>query len=123
MIAVDPRHQLAGIIGHAGVICFVTVLGLAAVLGMSIMPRVGAARPSSLPTVPASPAALDAARFIPNASSPGAAQPSVWETCGAICLLGRCPNKPLWSSSSPPGFACPNAGSCAMAACFAPSRI
>jgi hypothetical protein len=119
MTTVHPRRELAGIIGHTGVVCLVTVLALAAPLGLSIMPTVGAVRPSP-PIAAAPPAALHASRFILDASSPGVPRSSNWAVCEGICLFRRCATKSLWASSSPPpGFACANTGSCAMAACFA----
>jgi hypothetical protein len=120
MTTVHSRRELAGIIGHTGVVCLVTVLGLADALGLSIMPTLGAVRPSRPPIGAAPPPALDPSRFILNASSPGVPRPSISAMCGAIPLLPRCATKSLWSSSSPPsGWAWANSGSCAMTACFA----
>lgn len=119
MTAVRPRRGLAGIIGHAGVVCLVTVLGLATALALSIRPTVSAVRPTRPPIAAAPPAALDASRFILNASSPGVRRPSIW-VCEGICLFRGCATKSLWSSSSPArGCGWANTGSCAMALCFA----
>ena len=120
MTTVHQRPEPAGITCHKGIVWLVTVFGLAAALGLSILPTVGAVRPSRPPIAAAPPAASDPSRFILSASSRGVREPSIGAMCGATFLLRRCTTKSLWSSSSPPpGFARANTGACAMASCFA----
>jgi hypothetical protein len=120
MTTAYEKPELAGIISHAGVLCLVTALGLAAALGLSMTPTVGAVRPSRPPIAATPSAALDPSRFILHASSPGVRGTSIREMCAATLLLRRCATKSLWASSSPPpGCAWANTGSCTVAAHFA----
>ena len=62
-----PGDFARGTIGHARVVCLVIALGLATVVGLSIMLMAGSAHPSRPPIAAAPPGAFDPSRFILNA--------------------------------------------------------
>jgi len=119
MTAVHPEWESAQAIGHTGVICLVTALALGAALALSSMLMVGGVRPSRPPVVAAPPAALDASRFVFDASDPVVGRPSIFAACEALCPFRGCATNSLWQSSSlPPGFPSSSTGLCSVTAYF-----